>query len=261
MFDVDYLDFAKKIARKAGEIMKKRNLGTIQEKGNPSDLVTEVDKKISDFLIKEIQEKFPDHSIISEEEASGEVPEGYTWIIDPVDGTLPYAVGFDYSAVLIALMKDKKPIMGVIYQPFKNMCLYAEEGKGAFLNGKKAAVSERTDLKRSVVSFDYTYRDKTNGINSFFLPLVEKIRYIFCFGCAGASSAHVAKGDTEGAILNKTHLWDIAAAYVIVNEAGGKATNLDGSELVFENTEFTCLFSNGLLHEQMLHELKEGNKI
>lgn len=258
--EIDVLDFAKKIAREAGEIMKKRNLGCIQEKTNPSDLLTEVDIKINDFLIQNIQQEFPDHAIISEEKPFKEVPKGYTWVIDPVDGTLPYAIGFDYSAILIALMKDRKPVMGVIYQPFTDACFYAEKGKGAFLNGEKITVSRKKDISRSVISLDYNRENGAEAVKHFFLPLVEKIRYVLCFGCAGMSLVHLAKGDIDGIILDRTHLWDIAAGYVIVKEAGGEATNIDGFPLIFDHVNFTCLFSNGTIHEKIIHELKEGKQ-
>lgn len=257
---MDVLDFAKRIAREAGEIMKKRNLGNIQEKTNPSDLLTDVDIKINDFLIQNIQKEFPDHAIISEEKPFKEVPEGYTWVVDPLDGTLPYAIGFDYSAVLIALMKDSKPVMGVIYQPFTDACFYAEKGKGAFLNGTKIVVTPQNDLRRATIGIDFASTQRAEGIKREVLPLIENVRYMFSFACAGMSLSSLARGILDAVILDETHLWDIASAYVIVKEAGGEATNIDGSPLIFDHVNFTCLFSNGAIHEKIIHKLNEGKQ-
>lgn len=253
---MDFLSVAIAAAKKAGELFKARKMGEVKEKLNPGDLVTQVDKDASNLIIEMLKKHYPEHVVISEEEAFNNVPQGYVWAIDPLDGTLPYLLGFNYSTVSIALLKDHKPILGVIYQPLTDKLYSAEKGKGAFLNGKKIKVNTTKDLAHSTATFEHDPQGRVENAKKLFLPIVQKVRYVLTSGCGSYDLINIAEGTLELFLHANTCLWDIAAAHVIVTEAGGKATDLNGEQFIFNKKKYACIFSNGIIHNEVLKTIK-----
>ena len=156
------LKIAARACQEAGLLAKKHFKKKIKtsHKG-PFDLVTDIDYQCEKLILEKIQRKYPSHSIVSEEKGTIEKKSEYTWIVDPLDGTINYARGIAYFGNSIAIVRDKKdPVIGVVYDPLQNELFYAEKGKGAFLNHKKIKVSGISLLSDAIVATDFTTQKK-----------------------------------------------------------------------------------------------------
>lgn len=255
-----YLEFAKEIAHEAGKIMLKyfnSNNGA-SYKGDKT-IVTLADKEINTYLINRVKDKFPTHSVDGEEEQFGK--SDYVWVCDPVDGTAMYARHIPVAVFSLALVVDGVPQVGVVYDVFTDSLYTAIKGEGAYKNGKKITVNDflLNDV-RSVSNFDmwsragYDIYDviKALGKKSYFISIGSVIRACMC----------VASGDFTLAIFpGKEHKnCDIAAAKVIVEEAGGKVTNLFGEEQRYDTDINGAIISNGIVHDEIVKLIKKYAK-
>lgn len=224
----DLLFDAISFAREAGRIQldKFRNgeLG-VQSKLNDSDIVTLVDKASEASIIKNIQTKYPNHSILSEEAGEDfKNDSDYEWIIDPLDGTTNYNAGLPIFSVSIAIKCNNETIVGVVYAPYINELFHAVKGEGAYLNGCKISVSETEDLAKAVVGTGFPV-DKMlttdNNIDNFrtILPLTRAIRRL---GSAAIDISYVAAGIFDAFWEINLHEWDVQAALLIAKEAGAE---------------------------------------
>lgn len=243
-------------AAKAGLLLKK-NLGkslSIEFKG-VIDIVTEMDKKAEAMIVKTIKAAFPDHGILTEESAEQKTGSEYRWIIDPLDGTTNYSHGYPVFCVSIALEKAGDVMLGVVYEPMLDELFTAEKGRGAYLNKKKIQVSRIAELHRSLLATGFPYDVRTspeNNINHFanFAVRAQAIRRA---GSAALDMCYVACGRFDGFWELKLKPWDIAAAMLIVKEAGGAVTDFTGNPLSLYAGE--TMASNGLIHKEMLKVL------
>jgi len=256
----EYLKFAKNIAYKAGEIMNKY-FRTDNGSTYKSDetIVTKADKEINEYLIGKVRETFPSHSVDGEEEQFGK--SNYVWVCDPVDGTAMYARHVPVAVFSLALVIDGVPTVGVVYDPFTDSLYSAVKGHGTYKNNEKISVNN-LDLydKRSVSNFDmwaragYDIYDviKAIGNKSYFISLGSVVRACMC----------VASGDFTVAVFPGTihKNCDIAAAKIVVEEAGGKVTDLFGNEQRYDKDIQGALVSNGKVHEEMLKLIKKFMK-
>jgi myo-inositol-1(or 4)-monophosphatase len=255
-------------AAKAGEWIKSK-LGAIQEvnlKASAHDLVTEVDKGAEALIRKLILTHFPDHVILGEEgvepgteasiKALQEVSDAeYVWIVDPIDGTTNFVHGFPFFAVSIALAHQGEVIVGVIYDPVRDELFVGERGKGAYVKGMKINVSEDASLHDSLVATGFP-ADRHAG-----LPLnlrqighiAPKVRNIRTSGSAALHLAYVAAGRISAFWEIGLSSWDIAAGALLVNEAGGRVSDIDGKPytLAVRNV----LATNGHIHKELQQEL------
>lgn len=208
------------------------------------ELVTEIDIA-SEQAIKTILKKhFPDHGFIGEEEGQEANKSEYTWIIDPIDGTVNYSRGIQMYGISIALARGEDVVLGVVYNPVSDELFSAEKGKGAQLNGAPIRVSNRTDLYQSVI-----YSTELFKTAVIVAPLFEKIKNFRITSSSAYETCLVACGRTEAFIKVTSHAWGFAAAGLIVEEAGGKVTNFDGTPWNINSTHI--LSSNGMLHEEI----------
>lgn len=252
------LDFIARIALEAGNIAlsERENMSdsAIHYK-NDKDIVTDVDRKIENFIVREIQKTYPEHGILGEEHGrSGNSDSEYLWVIDPIDGTTSYAHGQFYYSVSIALLKNSKPILAAVYAPRLNENFTAALGKGAFLNGKRIYVSKRDKLINSVLATGFACLRAGMEDNNLpaFNRIVPKLRGIRRCGSAALDMANVACGRFEGFWERNLNLYDIAAGDLIVREAGGMVTDFhDGSDYPAHGT----LATNGLVHAELVHLL------
>jgi myo-inositol-1(or 4)-monophosphatase len=232
---------------------------TITSKATINDLVTEADHASEKAIFKVIQDKFPTHFILSEE--TGALPQASTfkWIIDPIDGTINFANGIPICCVSIGVEENGVMIMGAVYNPFMNELYFAERGKGATLNGKKIVVSDKDDLLRSclVTGFPYQYLDTENGPLQIFEKLIRKAIPVRRLGSAALDLCWTAAGRFDGFYEHKLQAWDSAAGFLIVEEAGGKVTDLKGD--VYNPYQPGIIATNGKIHEQLLALVKGGN--
>ena len=232
---------------------------TISNKEGINNLVTEVDHKSEEAIFKIIKENFPDHDILSEE--SGELIQdsNYKWIIDPIDGTVNYANRIPICCVSIGIEVSGEMQMGAVYNPFINEFFFAEKGKGATLNDTSINVSSTASVKQSclVTGFPYTYLDMENGPLEVFSKLIRKGVPVRRLGSAAMDLCWVAAGRFDGFYEHKLNAWDSAAGYLIVEEAGGKVTDLKGN--YYNPYQPGIIATNGIIHQQLLDVVQGGD--
>jgi len=249
-------------AREAGELlMKSLNRIKIVEVKEKQDICTNLDLESEKIIIDKIKANFPDHNISSEEAGKDNQNSEFTWDIDPIDGTKHYIRGLPIFAVSIALRKGKEIIFGSVFNPATNEMFYAAKNQGAFLNDKKIHVSNTAQLADSFISAELPYYKlseedfikQTNNLNKF----LKKSYRIRALGVGSLSLCYVATGASEGYIIlgsKPPNLFDLAAGIIIVKEAGGKITDVNGK--LFDGGNINIVASNGEIHEQLLKLLK-----
>lgn len=243
---------AKETAIATGEILrgglkKKRQ---VHYKGRV-DLVTQIDIKAEKFITTQITKTFPNHSILAEESGESIKQSPFLWIIDPIDGTTNYAHGYPAFCISIALAVDGKMMLGAIYDPVHDELFYAHRGQGSFLNRKRISVSTERKLAHSLLATGFPYDIAESRIDNLenFGRMYKNSRGIRRGGSAALDLCYLACGRFDGFWELKLHPWDTAAGLVIVEEAGGKVTQIDGAAYsIFKNN---ILASNGRIHGQM----------
>ena len=209
------------------------------------------------MLIKNVKEKFPTHSVDGEEEQFGK--SNYVWVCDPVDGTAMYARHIPVAVFSLALVIDGVSTLGVVYDPFTDNLYYALKGFGAFRNDERIHVSDiKLDDMKSVSNMDmwpeaeYNLYDtiKELGKKTYFVGVGSVIRACMC----------VANGDFNLAIFpgTKHKNCDIAAAKVIVEEAGGKVTDLFGNDQRYDCSINGAVISNSVVHSEVINVIKNN---
>lgn len=254
----EYLDFAKQIAYKAKEIMLKYfNEDNKSSYKSDSTIVTKADTEINQYLIDKVKEIYPNHSVDGEEEQFGD--SKYVWVCDPVDGTAMYARHIPVAVFSLALVVDGVPEVGVIYDVFTDNLYSAIKGEGAFRNDIKINVnSYKLEDVQSVAHYDMV-KNFTYNIYDCIKELSKKT-YIVSLGSIIRACVCVANGDFTLAIFpgTKHKNCDIAAAKVIVEEAGGRVTNLLGEEQRYDRDIKGAIISNGLVHDEVLEVIRDN---
>jgi len=256
-----YLQLATGAAMEAGRIQMV-HLGhphPVEYKGefNP---VTEVDRFCERAIVKMISEAFPDHDILSEESPFEEKGSSWKWIIDPIDGTTNYLHGFPCFSVSIGLEVEGETKLGVIYVPSLNELFHTEKGQGTFLNGERVVVSRVDRLNRGLIctGFPYDVHEHADFYLRYFHQFIKKSFALRRPGSAAIDLSYLAAGRFDGFWEFKLHPWDVAAASLMITEAGGKVTDLRGGPYTIYSEEI--LASNGLIHEEMLEAIREIQK-
>jgi myo-inositol-1(or 4)-monophosphatase len=232
---------------------------TINNKATINDLVTEADHASERAIFEVIQQAHPEHFILSEE--TGAIPSNSNikWIIDPIDGTINFANGIPICCVSIGVEENDEMLMGAVYNPFMNEMFFAEKGKGAFLNDKPIKVSDKDNLLTSclVTGFPYQYLDAENGPLQIFEKLIRKSIPVRRLGSAALDLCWTAAGRFDGFYEHKLQAWDSAAGYLIVQEAGGIVTDLNGEK--YNPYQPGIIATNGKIQDQLLALLKGGS--
>jgi len=236
----------------ASEMLRFRDLDfKISNKEGINNLVTEVDHASEKAIIEVIKQNYPDHNILTEE--SGEIYQDseYKWIIDPIDGTVNFANGIPLCCVSIGVENNGKMILGAVLNPFMNELFVAEKGKGATLNDKKIEVSKKNKVISAclVTGFPYTYLDEPNGPLQVFERFIRKGIPVRRLGSAAIDLCWVACGRFDGFYEHQLQAWDSAAGFLIVKEAGGKVTQLNGES--FSPYLAGIIASNGMIHDEL----------
>jgi myo-inositol-1(or 4)-monophosphatase len=252
-----FLETARLAAKKSGDLLAK-NLNkkhSISYKGR-KNLVTEMDRKSESIIIRLIKDRYPGHSIYSEESGLlDKTPSEYKWIIDPLDGTTNYAHGFNFFAVSIALMKRDEILAGVVYDPIRGELYSAAKGQGAYLNKKRLRCSKIKNISESLLSTGFPYKlgkAMRRNIN-YFKSFMLKAQAIRRPGSASLDLCYVAAGRFDGFWEMELHPWDTAAGVLLVEESGGMVTDFQGK--AFNPFMKQIVASNMNIHSQMLHIL------
>lgn len=253
----EYLEFAKEIAYEAGKIMRKYfNEDNGECYKLDQTIVTKADVEINEYLIKRVKERYSNHSIDGEEKQFGE--SNYVWVCDPVDGTAMYARHIPTSVFSLALVIDGAPVVGVIYDVFTDSLYSAIKGEGTYRNDVRIHVSDITfEDKRSIAHFDMTPRSKYN-IYEVVQELGKKT-YFVSIGSVARAALEVANGGFSVAIfpLTEHKNCDLAAAKVIVEEAGGIVTDLFGNEQRYDKDINGAIISNQVVYTETLETIKK----
>ena len=230
----------------------------VSNKEGINNLVTEVDHASEKVIIETIKASFPGHDIISEEVGELLQDSEYRWIIDPIDGTVNFAHRIPICCISIGLEKAGEMIMGAVFNPFMNELYIAERGEGATLNGKKIQVSAKEKVVNAclVTGFPYTYLDEPNGPLQTFERFIRKGIPVRRLGSAAIDLCWVAAGRFDGFYEHKLQAWDSAAGFIIVEEAGGKVTNLQGDP--YSPYQPGIIASNGVIHEELVQIVNHG---
>jgi len=248
----DFMTVARDAAFKAGGILRENIYGIreISYKGD-INLVTEMDMRSERAIVGVIQAAFPGHGIIAEEETSIRNSSGFTWVIDPLDGTTNYAHAYPCFSVSIALESDGDIILGVVYDPMRDELFTAQKGQGAALNGKTIRVSVIDTLIKGLLATGFPYDRKVSEKNNldYFHGLLMASQEVRRDGSAALDLCYVASGRFDGFWELKLKPWDVAAGSLIVREAGGMVSDFSGTRFSIHDSEI--LASNGRLHEQI----------
>lgn len=249
-----YKDFAISIAKQAGKIMRQNfKSGVKKHWKSDNSPVTQTDIAINKLIIDKIKKQFPDYSILGEEASFNGKNKEMVWVCDPVDGTSVFSHGIPISTFSLALVENGKPILGLIYDPFMDRLYFAEFKKGASLNNKPIHVSQK-DLDREFVDVENASKSVFNlwGLHEELYKLGAKVSNLHSTAYAGAL---VASGKFIGVILPHNTCHDAAALKIIVDEAGGKVTDLFGKEQRYDQNIKGAIISNGKVHEILIHEI------
>lgn len=245
--------------REAGKIISDYFQGsfTVDNKEGINNLVTEVDKHSEKRIIEIIRKHYPTHSIISEEVGEMIQDSPYQWIIDPIDGTVNFAHGIPICCVSIGLKHNEDLILGTVYNPMMNELFFAEKGKGAFLNEKPISVSTKSDFRKAclVTGFPYKWPDSQEHPIRVFERFILEGLPVRRLGSAAIDLCWVACGRFDGFWEYNLSSWDVAAGYLIVQEAGGRITNFEGDPYSVFDKE--TLATNGHIHEEMLRLIRK----
>jgi myo-inositol-1(or 4)-monophosphatase len=255
-----YLATAIEAATRAGAIQRDAmGSGFAIHKKGTIDLVTEVDLAVERMIRALVAERYPDHDVLAEEMGgpTGESRSRFCWIVDPLDGTTNYAHGLPLFCCTVGLEVDGRLEVGAVYDPTRDELFTAERGKGAFLNGTRIHVSQTPRLIDAllVTGFPYAVQEKMTELVGLFAAFLGEARAVRRLGSAALDICYVACGRVDGFWEQGLNAWDIAAGVLLVEEAGGRVTALDGGP--FNLRAGRIVATNGPLHDDMLRVVEQ----
>jgi len=253
-----------KAARKASRTLK-RDFGELEHlqvslKG-PANFVTAADRRAEEIVREELEQARPGYTFVGEE---GGVREGsdktHRWIVDPLDVTSNFLHGIPHFAISIALAREGTIVAGVVYNPITEELFVAERGKGAFLNDQRLRVAARKRLSEAVIACGLPHlgRGDLAQFRKEFAAMQEKVAGLRRFGAAALDLAWVAAGRLDAYWERNLSPWDTAAGLILVREAGGFASDLDGGEDVFDKRE--VLAGNETMQRELLALIRQANR-
>ena len=252
----EILELAKSAAKEAGDLVlegldAKRN---VSSKSGPTDLVTQYDQSSQELIVEKIQESYPGHSILAEEELGVE-KSSTKWIIDPLDGTTNYIHNYPLFDVSIGVESDGEMMVGVVHIPVLNETYTAVKGSGAALNGEPISVTGNDELTSSLLSTGFPYdKGLVPRAIEVFSNMVRESRGIRRDGAAAMDLAFVAGGRYDGFWELGLAPWDVAAGSLIIEEAGGMVTDFSGQEHdIYDSRGIVA--TNGNFHSELIEKL------
>ncbi|HEY6736492.1 MAG TPA: inositol monophosphatase [Candidatus Saccharimonadia bacterium] len=256
------LEFAMGIAREGGAIMKRyfRAADIDTQWKSDSTPLTVADTTINQLVIDRVKSAYPAHGVHGEE-ASYEADREYVWICDPVDGTMPYSLGLPISTFSLGLLHDGQPVLGVVYDPFEDRLFSATAGGGAQLNGSPIHVSDH-GLTDSYVDLEMlTGVPGALSLADLRAALVARQVRPFSLFSFIMGSMLVASGQLTAAIFAFNKPEDLGAAKIIVEEAGGRVTDVTGRDQLYNGPINGAVVSNGVAHDEVLQAIASARVI
>lgn len=263
--DFDHvLEIAEAAARAAGELLmdgfgREKDVRT---KSSSIDFVTQYDLAAEALILEHLRAAFPGHSLVGEEGAAETGAQPYTWYIDPLDGTNNFSHGFPVFCVSLALYEGQRPLAGVIYDPTRDECFTAAAGSGARLVGPSGnqplRVSGTATLEQGLLATGFPYDVHTSPLDNgaYVARFIKRAFGLRRAGSAALDMAYVAAGRLDGYWEFKVSPWDVAAGILLVQEAGGTVTAIDGAPVALAD-KLHILADNGLIHTEMLGVIQE----
>lgn len=241
-----YLDAAEKAARAAGKLLR-QNFGRPQRVNAVAahDIKLQIDIQTQELITKLLLKEFPKHALYGEEGIVGDQASEHQWIVDPLDGTVNYFYGIPHFCVSIALRLRNEVMVGVIYDPIRSEMWKGQKGETSKLNGDPVHVSDRADLAEAVVSVGLAKTGETINANFPLLQqMVHRVRKCRVLGSAALDMAYVACGRLDAYIEQGISLWDIAAGWLLVENAGGTVDVRPREDM---KDKYSIVASNGIV--------------
>ncbi len=257
MNDPRFLATAIEAVVRAGDLqIAKFGTGVRVEKKGAIDLVTEVDLEVERMFRAMIAERFPDHDVLAEEFGGQSRGARHRWVFDPLDGTTNFAHGVPIFCASLALEIDGRAAVAAVYDPNRAELFTAEAGVGSWMNGQRLQVSTHATVLESmlVTGFPYNIHQKADEFLQVFGQVLKHARAIRRLGSAAIDICWVAAGRMDGFWEASLKPWDTRAAALILDEAGGTVTGMDGLDWIPEDGHI--LATNGLIHDEALRILR-----
>ena len=259
----DLSTYAKDLILEAGELIRASFPRTldITTKSNPNDLVTNMDKEIEQFFIERIKKTYPSHRILGEEGYGDEIErlDGYVWMIDPIDGTMNFIHQQRNFAVSVGIYQDGIGQVGLIYDVVSDELYHAVKGEGLTVNGEQLPRLEETRVSESIIALNAFWLTKNRRLpDGLLTPLARDARGTRSYGSAALELVYVATGRVDAYMSPRLSPWDIAAGIIMVEEAGGVATDMRGKELTLLGESSLFVARPGLHQEIIENYLKRG---
>ena len=252
----NYLQFGTDVAEKAGEIMLKHFETDLKREWKEDRTpVTVADIAVNKLVIEAVLNEYPTHGILGEEESFMQDSD-YIWVCDPIDGTYPFSHGIPIFTFSLALTYQGEPIVAILYDPVLKRMYTAEKGKGAHMNNKQISVSNVSSFDRQFLGMEgkkITVFDEEEFRKALFVNGV-----IFAnLGSSTYACVMVARGEFIGAVYSSPKAWDCAAVKLLIDEAGGKTTDLHGNEQRYDGKLKGFIASNGIVHDHIVEILSK----
>jgi len=253
----DFLEVCLEAAHSGGQILLDWQDRFCSREKAPRDLVTEADVAAQDAIRGILCKAFPEHDFLGEEEAADRTAQGlsailprsseYRWIVDPLDGTMNYVHKLPGFAVSIALQQNDDLILGVILDPIANECFVGICGQGVTLNGRKLQTSACSQAAEALVAVSFSpHVTRESAEIKRFVDILLACQSVRRMGSAALNLAYVAAGRLDAYLATSVSIWDVAAGLLMVQEAGGACSAIDGTPLVLERPEFVAAASEPL---------------
>lgn len=246
------LTFACNLAREAKPIFNKYFGQTHSEWKADNTPLTQADVEINNLIIKRVIKTFPGDTVFGEEASSSQQNGSRVWAIDPIDGTQPFENGIPLSTIAIALIVDGTVQMAVCYDPALDQLYCAEKGKGAYKNDQPIQCNTNNSFAAHYFATSSHFPEGFATTGTVHDRIADEKGKVFNFRSFAYSANKIAEGKLSGAFLGVGRLYDIAAPALLVEEAGGKATDLDGNALDYQNGSNGIIVSNGPLHDTLV---------
>ncbi len=258
MNELDFIQaFLQENAAYAREKFSDRSGLTVTTKTDATDMLTEVDLTLQKRAVDAIREQFPNDAILAEEGEYSTLPadpHGRCWVMDPIDGTSNFVRGrFPLFGISLAFAEGGRAQAGGVGLPGNEDIFLAQRGQGATLNGHRITVSETRDTGLARVDVDFSTRGDRQAMLTRAAPLISGIGQVRCHGSAVVALCEVAAGDADGYVHMTLNPWDYAAGQLLVEEAGGQATRLQGEPLGIFDGGKGVLVTNGALHAGLMN--------